>query len=133
MLGEVKGHLMAKAAETRPAVSSTSPSELPLHPRTIVTWTLGLFAGSMTFIALVMVGGWYMPISWNKFLYEHFPAIVGLPAAAVLSLLLVVILPQAYGRIQVSMIGMKLDGAASPVFMWLVCFLGIVAAIKLLW
>lgn len=68
-----------------------------------------------------------------KVAQEHFAAIVGLPAAAVAALFLVLVLRIADGPIEVELGALKFKGAAAPIVFWLVCFLGISSAIKLLW
>jgi hypothetical protein len=64
---------------------------------------------------------------------EHFPVVMGLPLAAALSFLIVILLPQAYGKIEFKIVGMSIKGAAGPVVLWVLCFLVIAAAVKLLW
>jgi len=69
----------------------------------------------------------------NSIVYDHFAVIVGLPMVAVLSLAIVLLLPQTYGRIEFKALGIRFKGAAGPVVLWLLCFLSISAVIKLLW
>ncbi|HKP55128.1 MAG TPA: hypothetical protein VJV78_00325 [Polyangiales bacterium] len=68
-----------------------------------------------------------------KLALEHFPAIVGLPSAAFLSLGLVLFLEKTSGHVELEGFGFKFKGAAGPIIMWTVCFLAIASAIKLLW
>jgi len=64
---------------------------------------------------------------------EHFAATIGLPSAALGSLLLVTILEISAGQIELKGFGVEFKGAAGPIIMWVLCFLAIAAAIKLLW
>jgi hypothetical protein len=64
---------------------------------------------------------------------DHFAAIVGLPMVAAVSALTVLLLPQSYGRIEIKAFGISFKGAAGPIILWLLCFLGIASAIKMLW
>lgn len=64
---------------------------------------------------------------------EHFAAMVGLPCAALASLLLVIILEINAGKIQFKALGFEFKGAAGPIVMWICCFLAIAVAIKILW
>jgi hypothetical protein len=64
---------------------------------------------------------------------QRFQVVVGLPLAALLSFMIVILLPQAYGKIEFKILGMNFKGAAGPVVLWIFCFLAITFAIKLLW
>jgi hypothetical protein len=64
---------------------------------------------------------------------NHFAAVVGLPMIAALSLVIVLLLPQAYGRIEFKALGMSFKGASGPVILWVVCFITITLALKLVW
>jgi hypothetical protein len=64
---------------------------------------------------------------------EHFAAIVGLPRAALLSAFIVVGLRHSEGPIKFEGLGMKFEGASGQVILWVICFLSIAAAIKLVW
>ena len=66
-------------------------------------------------------------------LRDHFAAVVGLPLAAVLSLILVGSLRISGGPIEFEIGSVKVRGAAGPVTLWVLCFLAIAVAIKLLW
>lgn len=63
----------------------------------------------------------------------HFAATIGLPCAAIASLLLVVILEINAGRIEFKVYGVEFKGASGPTVLWVLCFLAITLAIKSLW
>ena len=64
---------------------------------------------------------------------QHFPAVVGLPSAAIASLCIVVVLEGTAGPVEFETLGLKFKGAAGPIVFWVLCFLAITAAIHLLW
>jgi len=66
-------------------------------------------------------------------LKAHFAAIVGLPAGAAVSFILVVLLRQTDGPIHFEAFTLKFCGASGQVAMWVVCFLAFAGAIKLCW
>jgi hypothetical protein len=70
---------------------------------------------------------------WDRLLHDHFAAMVGLPCAAALALLLVRFLRHTSGPAVFQGFGFKLEGAGGPIMMWIFCFLAIAAAIRLLW
>jgi hypothetical protein len=69
----------------------------------------------------------------HDILVVHYAAIVGLPAAAAVSFILVVLLRQIDGPIEFEGLGFKFRGAAGQVVLWVLCFLAFSGAIKLLW
>lgn len=104
--------------------------------RRAVTW-LCLVAGP----ALVAIS--YFPIiraslsqdPWLMTIFEkHYAAIFGLPGAALLSFILVVVFEARFDRIEMEVASvLKFKGASGPVILWVLCFLSIAAAIKMLW
>jgi len=64
---------------------------------------------------------------------NHFPAVVGLPLAALLSIWIVLIFRSGYGPIELTVLGFKFRGSSGPIIMWVLCFLAITLAIKILW
>lgn len=64
---------------------------------------------------------------------QQFPAVVGLPMAALAALCLVVLLEIQAGNVELKAFGFEFKGAAGPIVMWVICFFAISAAIKMLW
>lgn len=87
---------------------------------------------AIVFFAIILLRGMQQQ-AFLKVTQDHFAAIVGLPASAVASLFLVLVLRIAEGKIEVEIGALKFKGAAAPIVFWLVCFLGMSGAIKLLW
>ena len=71
--------------------------------------------------------------AWLEITKAHFAAVVGLPAAAVGALFLVLVLRMADGPIEFELGAMKFKGAAAPIVFWLLCFFVIATAIKTVW
>lgn len=63
----------------------------------------------------------------------HLPATIGLPSAALAALCLVMFLESTSGAIEFSVLGFSFKGASGPIILWVVCFMAISVAIKLLW
>lgn len=97
-------------------------------------WSLAI---ALCVFIIIFVGLWIAAFvaGWkgNQFIGEHFIAIVGLPSAAALASCIVVIFRQEEGPIEFEAVFIKLKGAAGPVVLWVLCFLAIVGAIKMLW
>jgi cytosine/uracil/thiamine/allantoin permease len=64
---------------------------------------------------------------------QHFPTIIGLPAAALASLGLVILLRTVSGSIEFKAFGFEFKGAAGPIIMWIFCFLAITFGISKTW
>jgi hypothetical protein len=64
---------------------------------------------------------------------RHFAAVVGLPAAALLALLLTLILRTSRGPIEIRALGIEFKGASGALVIWVFVFLSIALTIKLLW
>ncbi len=92
------------------------------------------------FVVFLGFGGWVVeyllvsdPIS-TELVLRNFAAIIGLPMAAIGAFIVVVFLRQTHeGPIEFEGLGFRFRGASGPVVLWLVCFLAIAGAIKLLW
>ena len=67
------------------------------------------------------------------FFEAHFPVTIGLPLAAVISLLLILVLRETAGKLEFEALGFKFRGASGPVVLWVLCYLAITLSIKLLW
>ena len=75
---------------------------------------------------------------WNnasirQIVLEHFRVVVLLPAAGLFAFLLIAIFESTSGKISFSALGVKFEGAAGPILMWVICFLSITVSISILW
>jgi hypothetical protein len=87
-------------------------------------FAIAFFAG----VAWVSVYG-----AWDSVAMRHFPAVVGLPSAALTALFIVLVLRTVAGPIELKIPGFEFRGASGPIVMWIVCFLSIAMAISWLW
>jgi hypothetical protein len=69
----------------------------------------------------------------RELLAQHFVAIVGLPAMGAGAFLLVVVFRHTEGPIEFEALGFKFKGAAAPIVLWILSFLAMVMAAKLVW
>jgi hypothetical protein len=70
---------------------------------------------------------------WKDLALKHFPAMVGLPAAALAATFLILTFEAVSGDIEFKALGFEFKGASGPIVLWVVCFLSIPVAIRLLW
>jgi hypothetical protein len=63
----------------------------------------------------------------------YFPAIFGIPGAIIVAFVIVVFWRLTDGPVEFEGLGFKVNGAAGQIVMWVVCFLAIAGAIKLVW
>jgi hypothetical protein len=64
---------------------------------------------------------------------KHVAALICVSMAALLSMCIMILLRCTAGPIEFNVHGFEFKGASGPVVLWVVCFLAIVTAIKLLW
>tara|TARA_Y100000588_G_C13362633_1_gene547192 strand:- start:124 stop:468 length:345 start_codon:yes stop_codon:yes gene_type:complete len=105
-------------------------------PRKVAFWgSIGIaammFVGVVIWSAILILGAPETPAS--KVIIDHFPATFGLPLAAGGAFILVVLLSQTQGPVEFEGLGFKFRGASGPVVLWVLCFLAMVAGIKVLW
>jgi ABC-type uncharacterized transport system fused permease/ATPase subunit len=70
--------------------------------------------------------------SLPELVHAKMTLVVGLPLAALTAFSLVVILESQSGSIEVKAFGFEFRGASGPIVMWVLCFLSLVTAIKVL-
>ncbi|MBU1192465.1 MAG: hypothetical protein KKE76_12210 [Gammaproteobacteria bacterium] len=102
-------------------------------PKNVITWILILI---VPVVAVTLVSGflnYFEPGLIVAVVKEHFAATIGLPMAALLAAFIVVALRHSEGPVKFEGLGMKFEGASGQVILWVVCFLSIAAAIRLLW
>jgi hypothetical protein len=85
------------------------------------------------YVFFIMAKRGYDSQIWLPIAQKHFAAVVGLPMAAIASLFIILVLEYVSGRIEFEIIGFKFKGAAGQIIFWVLCFLSIVSAIKILW
>jgi hypothetical protein len=70
---------------------------------------------------------------WLQIANDHFAATVGLPVACLSALFVVLFLEVKSGRIEFEAWGLKFKGASGEVILFVLVFLVMVVAIKMLW
>ena len=63
----------------------------------------------------------------------HPAVVLGLPTGALAAFCIVLFLEAKSGRIEFEGFGFKFRGASGEVILWVICFLAIAGAIRLLW
>jgi hypothetical protein len=87
--------------------------------------------GSFFLFGLFIIAEWANP-KWND-AFTHFASVIGLPCAAAAAFVIIALFRVTEGRIKFEVIGFKFEGASGPIVMWVLCFLAIAAAIRMLW
>ena len=72
--------------------------------------------------------GWMVQLVQNQF-----PALILVPMSGLASLCIVLLLRLSSGPLEFKAIGFEFRGASGQVVLWVVCFLAMVASVKLLW
>src|SRR2546421_445304 len=101
--------------------------------RKYMAWAAVLLTGSFAFVVLTLVIYVGSVGFWNDIAQKHVPSILGLPCAALASLVLVLVLRTVSGNIELEVLGFKFKGAAGPIIMWILCFLAITLGIVKTW
>ncbi len=104
-----------------------------VDPKNVITWVLILLVPLLSVLAVTSLLNFLEPGLVREVVNNHFAAVVGLPMAALLAAFLVVGLRHSEGPIKFEGFGMKFEGASGQVILWVISFLSIAAAIKLLW
>jgi len=97
--------------------------------------TLGIALLTILGIFILIVGLWrnrYDP-ELTSLVMNNFPAIIGLPFAAVAAFIVAAVFRQSETPLEFEAVGVKLKGAAGELVLWIACFLAIVAGIRVLW
>jgi len=111
----------------------TQEAIVKADPKNIITWVLILIVPVVAVVAVTGLLNYMEPGLMKEIVKDHFAAVVGLPMSALLSAFIVVGLRHTEGSIKFEGLGMKFEGASGQVILWVICFLSIAAAIKLLW
>ena len=101
-------------------------------------WVLVLTGMAVAAFA-VLLTLWIVFVDLSKKQYTdlilgHFQALVGLPMAAIAAFVLVAFLRQRSGEgLEFKGLGFHFKGPSGEVVLWILCFITIVGAIKLVW
>ncbi|WP_370961978.1 hypothetical protein [Amycolatopsis sp. cg9] len=117
-------------------MTEESPPESAHHVRHAVVWIGGLAAlvQISVFTFPVAVASWRQEPWVRELLANHFPAIVGLPSAALASFLIIAAFEARFDRIKMRLgTFVEFTGAAGPIVLWILCFTAMSMGIKLVW
>jgi hypothetical protein len=118
--------------EATPALDADAPL-IPV--RRVAAWVLlaGVcILGTISFYLIIKMS--QRRSDFYAIAVRHFLVVVGLPMAALAAMFVVLLFRVVTGgNISVSVLGLKFEGAAGPVIMWVICFLAIVLAFDRLW
>jgi len=111
------------------------------EPRLVRRTLYYVFASTFTIYQILLLGGlfvvfiWPRPLNANltKIVTNHFPAIVGLPTACLMAFAVVWVFRTTEGPLEWEGLGFKFRGASGPVVLWVIVFLSIAAAGRLMW
>ena len=97
--------------------------------------TLGIALFAVMGMAVLLVRLWIdrFDPELTRLVTANFPAIIGLPFAAIAAFIIVAVFRQSETPLEFEVLGFKLKGAAGELVLWIACFLAIVASIRLLW
>jgi hypothetical protein len=104
--------------------------------KTLVNW---VFLIAAVLYSIFHIGFVIWPVvhgePWiTKIVIDHYAAIIGLPFAAFGALGLVFLLDsRSETPIEFKAIGFEFKGASAPIVLWVICFLAMAGAVKLLW
>jgi hypothetical protein len=119
--------------DTHAAPASSSSPSLVRHTVTWLSVGFGPVLAIITYYPLIRAVLQQQPWIYKIF-SQHYDVIFGLPSAALLSFMLVVVSEARFDNIEMEIVNLiKFRGASGPIILWVLCFLSIVLAIKLLW
>ena len=93
-------------------------------------WT-GYFFAFLVYQSLFGTGSsdnWFLQMIQN-----HPAATIGVGISAISAFCLVAVLEVSRGPIEFEVLGFKFRGASGPVILWVLCFLGMIFGVWLLW
>ena len=101
--------------------------------RFVIGWAFVILALLLALIALA----WWLAVDWNapylvSKIDQQFNVVIGVPVSIAAALMIVLFLRTTDGPIEFEVLGFKFKGASGPIVLWVLVFLSIVAAIKVL-
>ena len=103
--------------------------------RRLVAWiTAAYVALLMGFGIIYTVHNLISTGDYINIVKEHYPVMMGIPVAAAAAIFVVLLMRSVSGNIELGLPGgISFKGAAAPILFWVLCFLAIILAIKMLW
>ena len=88
----------------------------------------GTFVGGFLAYQTLQPGGWMV-----RLVERQFAAVILVPMSGLAALCIVLLLRLSSGPLEFKAIGFEFRGASGQVVLWVVCFIALIAAVKLLW
>ena len=121
--------------EPEVVTTETDESDPGQRFRRVFGW-VALFAALIwgTFVGGFLAYQTLQPDGWMVRLVEHqFAAVILVPMSGLAALCIVLLLRLSSGPLEFKAIGFEFRGASGQVVMWVVSFIALVSAVKLLW
>lgn len=110
------------------------------HERLRLTFTYLVLSGGFLLGSIMAIGLFYFVATieterqrFMNYIFAQPAAVFGVPCAAAAAMFVVLLLRTTQGPIEFEVIGVRFRGASGPIVMWVLTFLSVIAAIKLLW
>lgn len=103
------------------------------NPKRVIVWVLVILAPLLGGVTLITLALRLPPDVMARVVEKQFAAVIGLPLAAAMAGLVVLILRHTEGPIKFKGLGFEFEGASGQVILWVICFLSIAGAIRFLW
>jgi hypothetical protein len=119
-----------------PAVPGHESSQRAERMRYAVSLVALITAGvaAVSFSLPITVALWQSRPWIIEIFQGHFAATIGLPGAALLAFLIVIMLEARFDSVEMEIFGvLKFKGASGPIVLWVLCFSAMAGAVKLLW
>ena len=132
--GEPRGELTQETGEPEPDAPGTNDQPRP-GLQSVMSWVVVVILSCFGVFMLYKLQHIGEPDQnfWHDKVRDQFPAMVGIPMAALAALFMTLVLRAANGPLEFEALGMKFKGGSGPIVFWIICFLVIITAIKLLW
>ncbi|MET8995785.1 hypothetical protein [Amycolatopsis sp. Hca4] len=106
------------------------------HFRRTAAWIGGIVGAAqmIVFTFPVAVASWRREPWVMDLVDHHFPAIIGLPAAAVASFLIITAFESRFDKIKMKIGNLiEFSGASGPIVLWVLCFCAMASCIRIVW
>lgn len=129
MTKEQQADRQQPADQPNPGALSRETAVQAILKRVILIGFMAFFIAYFGYLLWEILNkGWIL-----KEIQQNFAATVVMAFAALVALFVVLLLQYSAGHIEFEVPGLKFRGASGPVVLWVLCFLAVTAAVKVLW